>query len=543
MSPNPLVFVCDIELTPPSPTDKTADADRLINELNNKFINMMSFPLVGNPSEERLRTCLPDRQESRSDKQCNHTYQRLGNKTDIDKISIPLNILRRLPEALRENDFKLRTVIGFKGTGFEVLDIGRKNIFGLALDIGTTNIECSLFDLSSGTKLDSEEAENPQMKFGSDVLTRVQLSISGSPDDLTKGLLKGINNLIDSISKRNRILPEDIFAMTVAGNTIMSHYFLGLDVRNIPVSPYIPAVNYAVFSCVEDIGLRINKNAVVYIFPNAGSYVGGDILSGIIFSGLYKEKDPVLFIDVGTNVEITLGNNDWIMAGAGAAGPALEGGVAGIGRKADKGTICKVKIDRSSKEINLEVMSGIEPTGICGSGMVDLVSEMFSSKIIDQAGKFSGPQKGVIEKNNEKAFLLYKSEKTELILTEREIQNFLLSKAAMFAFLYVFVRSVGLSFRDINKVFISGALGCGTNLDNAVNIGLLPDMPRDKFIPLGNSSLSGAEMVLFDRSLIQEIDSIASKITYREMNEDNELMNVLQGAMFIPHTDPELLKG
>ena len=498
MNPDPLVFICNIELTPPSPSDKSADADRFLQELK---------------------------------------------KTGMDKIEIPLNILRRLPHELRANAFKVRTVIGFNGKGFEALDINRKNIYGLALDIGTTNIECSLFDLVSGKKIDSEEAENPQMKSGSDVLTRVQLSIAGSPHNLTNELLTGINNLIASISKRNKILPEDIFAVTVAGNTIMSHYFLGLEVRNIPVSPYIPALNYAVFPCAEETGLIVNKHAVVYIFPNAGSYVGGDILSGIIFSGLYKEKDPVLFIDVGTNVEITLGNSDWIMAGAGAAGPALEGGVARIGRKADKGAICKVKIDRFSKEISLAVMSGIEPTGICGSGLIDLVSELFSSKIIDQSGRFSGSAKGVIKKNNEKAFLLYKSDKTELILTEREIQNFLLSKAAMFAFLYVFVRSVGLSFRDINKVFISGALGCGTNLDNAVNIGLLPDMPRDKFIPLGNSSLAGAEMVLFDRSLIQKIDAIASKITYREMNEDNELMNVLQGAMFIPHTDPELLKG
>lgn len=498
MNLDPLVFISNIELTPPSPDEKTADADRLIHELI---------------------------------------------KIGLNNIEIPLNILRRLPDELRKNDFKISAVVGFKGNGFEVLDINRKNIYGLALDIGTTNIECSLFDLSSGEKIDTQEAENPQMKFGSDVLTRAQLSIAGSADDLTKELLTGINNLINSLSKKNNILPEDIFAITVAGNTIMSHYFLGLDVRNIPVSPYIPAVNYAVFPFADEIGLLINKKAVVYIFPNAGSYVGGDILSGIIFSGLYKEKDPVLFIDVGTNIEITMGNNDWIMAGAGAAGPALEGGVASIGRKADKGTICKVRIDRSSKEINIEVMSDIEPTGICGSGMVDLVSEMFSSKIIDQAGKFSGSEKGVIEKNNEKAFLLYKSDKTELILTEREIQNFLLSKAATFAFLYVFVRSVGLSFRDIKKVFIAGALGCGTNLDNAVNIGLLPDMPKEKFIPIGNSSLAGAEMVLFDRSLIQKIDAIASKITYREMNEDNELMNVLQGAMFIPHTDPELLKG
>ena len=187
------------------------------------------------------------------------------------------------------------------------------------------------------------------MKFGSDVLSRVQHVMAGNPGNLTDELLQGINMLISTICVKNAVSPEDIYAVIVAGNTIMTHFFLGLDVRNIPVSPYIPAVNSGVFLDAREAGLQVNQNAVIYVLPNSGSYVGGDIISGIIFSGIYKEKDPVLFIDVGTNVEVTLGCSDWIMVGAGAAGPALEEGIASIGAKAKPGTICGVKIDRLDK--------------------------------------------------------------------------------------------------------------------------------------------------------------------------------------------------
>jgi uncharacterized 2Fe-2S/4Fe-4S cluster protein (DUF4445 family) len=340
---------------------------------------------------------------------------------------------------------------------------------------------------------------------------------------------------------RNNITGEDILGVTVAGNTIMSHFFLSLDVTNIPISPHIPAVNHGLFLNAEEIGLAVHKNAVVYIFPNAGSYVGGDIISGIISSGIYREEHPSLFIDAGTNVEVTLGCRDWIMVGAGAAGPALEGGVAHIGKKADRGAISSVRIDRLRREIEFNVISGGEPSGICGSGLIDLVSEMFSVNIIDQAGKFTGSGNGIIEKDGGKAYQLYKTDERELYLTEAEIKNFLFSKAAMFSFLYVFVRSVGLTFRDINKVFIGGALGCNINLENAITIGMLPDMPRERFVPLGNSSLKGAEMVLLNKDLTSEIDDMLPKVTYREMSEDGELMNVFPGALFIPHTDSSLL--
>lgn len=498
MNHNPFVFLYTVELPPPQAEDKTADADRLIKELEKKGLH---------------------------------------------NVLVPLNILRRLPEELRKNHFSLRLVIGLHENSFRILDMGKEKIYGLALDIGSTNLECSLLDLLTEEKTDHLSMENPQMKFGSDVLSRVQHVMAGHPGDLTYELLQGINRLIRELCEKNTVSPDDIYAVIVAGNTIMTHFFLGLDVRNIPVSPYIPAVNRGVFLSASEAGLRMNQNAVIYVLPNSGSYVGGDIISGIVCSGMYKEKDPVLFIDVGTNVEVLLGGREWIMAGAGAAGPALEEGIASIGAKAKPGTICGVRIDRLDKTLQIDIIPGEEPSGICGSGMIELIAELYLSNVIDQAGKFVEKAAGVVERNGEKAYILFKADSRELLLTEHEIQNFLLSKAAMFSFLYVFVKAPGLSFKDIAKVYIAGALGCGINLENAITIGLLPDMPRDKFITLGNSSLGGAEMILLDRGLIDCIEGLLPMITYREMNEDQALMHVLQGAMFIPHTEPDLLRG
>ncbi len=498
MSLNPLVFPIDITVAAPSPSDKSADTDRLSDGLR---------------------------------------------KSGLDKVQIPLHMMRRLSEELRRRDFLLKLTVGISEEGYRLLDMGRDRIYGIALDLGSTNIECSLFDLSTGERVGTWGAENPQTGFGNDVLTRVQRSMMGEYAALNKALSAGVNGVIEDICRRHGVSGDDVLAVTVAGNTIMSHFFLGLDVRNIPLSPYVPAVNRAIFISAKEVGLQVNENAVVYVFPNSGSYVGGDIISGMLFTGVYREEEPVLFIDVGTNVEVTLGCKDWIMVGAGAAGPALEGGVAGIGKKAEAGTISEVKIDSLSGRIKMGVIGGIEPHGICGSGLISLVSELYSAGIIDQAGRFTTAGSGIIEKNGVKAYLLHRSGSTELYLTENEIKNFLLSKAAMFSFLYVFVRSVGLTFRDIRKVYVSGALGCGIDPEKAINIGMLPDIPRERFICVGNSSLGGAGMVLLNRELLAEVDDIASRITYREMNEDPDLMQVLQGAMFIPHTEPEILKG
>lgn len=498
MSLDPLAFLLDLTIEAPSSSDKAADTDRLAEGLK---------------------------------------------RHGLYNVQIPLHIMRRLPAELRKKDFQVKLAVGLSEEGYRLLGIGRDRIYGVALDIGSTNIECSLFVLSSGERIGTGEAENPQIRFGNDVLTRVQRSMMGEYSTLQKALAMGVTQVIEDVCKRHGVSGEDVLAVTVAGNTIMSHFFLGLDVRNIPLSPYVPAVNRAVFASAKETGLPVNENAVVYVFPNSGSYVGGDIISGMLFTGVYREDEPALFIDVGTNVEITLGCKDWIMVGAGAAGPALEGGVASIGKKAETGTISEVTIDSLSKKIKMGVIGDTEPRGICGSGLISLISEMYSAGIIDQAGRFTGAGNGIVEKDGVKAYLLHRSGSAELYLTENEIKNFLLSKAAMFSFLYVFVRSVGLTFRDIKKVYVGGALGCGIDPEKAITIGMLPDIPRERFIQVGNSSLGGAEIVLLHRELLQEVNDIASRITYREMNEDADLMQVLQGAMFIPHTQPEILKG
>lgn len=497
MSHRPLAFVLNVEVPQPSSEDKVADAERLKGAL-------------------RI--------------------------SGLSSVLIPLHILRRLPDELRKNNFSLTVVIGHDDHGFRVLDINRSKIYGIALDIGTTTLECALFELDGKNSLGVSERQNPQIDFGTDVLSRVQMAMTGKETELTESLRNGVNSLVLDICRKNDIQRKDVYAMTVAGNTIMSHFFLGLDVRNIPIAPNTPAVSSAVFCPADEIGILIHPKATVYVLPNAGSYVGGDIISGMICTELLEQEEPVLFMDVGTNVEITLGCKDWIMVGAGAAGPALEGGVADIGKKAEKGTINRVEIDRATKEPNLSVIGGGDPEGICGSGLIDLVSELYATKIVDQAGKFCRQEKGVIIKDGVPAYLLYSSPDRELFFSEHELQNFLRSKAAMFAFLYVFLRLVGMRIGDIGKIYVSGALGCGINIESAVNIGMLPDIQRDKIALIGNSSLKGASMILLDSSMIKGVEQLQSLITYREMSEDADLLNVLQGALFIPHTDPEMLR-
>lgn len=496
MSHRPLAFPCSVTLTPPSPSDRTADADRLRDRL-------------------------------------------LGMGFAVGEM--PLNVLRLLPEKLRERDFLITVVMASSASEVKVLDISDGPVCGIALDIGSTNIVCSVYNLVTGERLISLSRENPQTAYGSDVLTRMQRSILGEGAVLSSELLRGVNAVISEACRRCGIARTTVYAAAAAGNTVMSHFLLGLDVRNIPVTPYAPAMGRAVLSTGRETGLDIHENGIVYVFPNAGSYVGGDIISGILASGLYREDVPALFIDAGTNAEIVIGCKDWIMAGAGAAGPALEEGIAAIGRTADEGAISAVHI--AGNEIALEVIGSGTPKGICGSGMICLIAELYTHGLIDQTGKFRGPHPFIRDANGPKRLVLFDSAGIRLELSEEEIENFLRSKAAMFSSLYVFVKSLGLAFRDVRKVFVAGALGCGIDPEKAIAIGLLPDIPRERFIALGNSSLQGAEMLLLDSSLVSDIESFLSGITYKTMHEDPLLMKIFQGALFIPHTDPEVLRG
>ncbi|GAB4484210.1 MAG: ASKHA domain-containing protein [Thermodesulfovibrionales bacterium] len=458
-------------------------------------------------------------------------------------VSIPAGQMKDLPAAMRTAGGRLDIVLGYPRGRPRLLAVGGRRVFGVAVDLGSTNLSGCLVDLSSGSRLCSAETRNPQVPYGKDVLTRVHRAMSGDADGLTLAMRTGVNVLISDLCSGAGIPAQDVVAVTVSGNTIMTHFFLGLDVTHIPVAPYTPVVSEGVFLRGAEAGLATNEEALVYVFPNCGSYVGGDIVSGMLAAGIHREEHAALFIDVGTNAEVVLGCREWIMAGAGAAGPALEGDIAEIGRTSGPGTIRGVRINPADGSVDLDVEGGGEPAGICASGVIELVSGLFRSGIIDASGRFVEKAPGVEGTGDDRGFLVARTTGRRLVLREREIQNFLRSKAAMFSFLYVFVRAVGMRFSDLEKVFVAGALGCGIDLDHAIAIGLLPDIPKEKFVGLGNASLSGAEALLLNRDLLQEIETIRGLVTYRQMSEDRELMSVFQGALFIPHTDPEMLKG
>ncbi|MFZ5996073.1 MAG: ASKHA domain-containing protein [Nitrospirota bacterium] len=495
----PLVTAVDITLDRPSPSDKRADRERLLDGL---------------------------------------VAQGITAPVEID-----IDLLRILPSTLRVHDFRLQPTLGFTRDMARVLSFGGRPVYALAVDIGTTNIVASLVDVLNNKKISTLEYENPQVEFGLDVLTRVHLAMSGKAATLHEHLVSGLNTLIQKLCAAQGTTASDIYAAAFAGNTIMTHFLLNLPVHNIPVEPYIPAAHRIDFMEPKDIGLKINDRGIIYVFPNAGSYVGGDIISGILASGLYKEEQPTMLIDVGTNAEIVLGCSEWIMVGAGAAGPALEGGISEIGMRAAEGAVYNVEIDKNSHEVHMKIIGNSEPRGICGTGMIALVSELYTKGIINQQGKFIGFPERIRDVNGRQGFVLYESDTVSLIIKDTDIDNFLRSKAAMFSSLYVMVKSVGLRFGEIHKIYMSGAFGAGIDADKAVAIGMIPDIERSRLIAIGNSSLKGAEMLLMERELLPAIDRIGAMITYKEMNTEGDFMKEFPAALFLPHTDPEVLKG
>ena len=412
--------------------------------------------------------------------------------------------------------------------------------FSVALDIGTTNLAASLYDNVSDKVISEVKVVNPQISFGSDILTRMQHWMLDKEEEVCRHLIEGVNTAINKLCDDAGISGQEIHALVAAGNTAMSHFFLGLDVSSIPVAPFVPEVKKPGFFNAAELGININPEALVYVFSNAGSYVGGDIIAGIIVSGMFESDEVSVLIDVGTNAEIVIGNKDWLLVGAGAAGPALEEGIAGIGKRAESGIIYDVEMHGG--EMECRTFNDAPPEGICGSGMVSLIYEMYSAGIIGNDGILDPEHKDVEVKDGLRTYTIPCASGSGLSIKQTEIDNFLSSKAAMFTLLLVMLRSVGLTFGDIKKVYVAGALGNGIDAKKASGIGMLPAWPSDIIIPLGNASLKGAEMILKESSLLELGDKITDSITYKHMHDDPEFMKEFRGAIFIPHTNPDLLK-
>ena len=464
--------------------------------------------------------------------------QRISDTLGLGPLAIPLSVLKKLHPVVKEQT-SFPCIIGRTGNEYRLIDIGKERSYSLALDLGTTNLVALLYDNIAQKDVLTKSKENPQIIFGSDIMTRMHHTMTGNGEEVYEVLVNGINELITDLCREARVNTGEIHAMAVAGNTVMTHFFLGLDISTIPVDPFVPVVRTPGFFAASELQLAMNPEALVYVFPNAGSYVGGDITAGILVSGMAGSDKTSVLIDVGTNAEIVIGNRDWMIVGAGAAGPALEEGISRIGKRAKKGIVYDVEI--TAGNISCKTFDQAKPEGICGSGMVSLLYELYKAGMIDESGALVDSEH-VTTIGYEKVFSINCDCQEALYITQNEIQNFMKSKAAMFTLLLVLTRSVGISFKDIETVFVSGALGAGINAEKAVGIGMLPAWPADIVKPLGNSSLAGARLLLIDGDLVNAVNAIAGKITYKPMQDDPEFMKEYLGAVFIPHTNPEMLR-
>lgn len=484
----------------------------------------------------------------------------LARQHGIMDIVASLPMLRRLAGALRQSEVApgkawAVTAVVEMGTWVDedapprLIDLRPGDRSGRALavavDIGTTSNVVYLVDLVSGKFVDSAAAYNAQISCGEDVISRIIYARKeGGLEHLQRLVVGTINDLLRELAERNGIDLNEVYAMTVAGNTTMIHLFLALDPSHIRLEPYIPTVTFPLPVRASELGIHICPEASVDCLPGVGAYVGGDITAGVLSSRMFQTDKLTLFIDVGTNGEIVLGNSDWLLSCACSAGPAFEGAGVRSGMRATAGAIEEVWVNADTYEPTYRVIGDVRPRGICGSGMISLLAETFITGVMDKSGHLNRaldtPRIRVGEHGPE--YVVAWAAETpnlgvDIVLTEVDISNLIRAKGAIYAGFSVLTRSVGIDLADVEEVLIGGAFGKYIDIEKAIQIGLMPDMPWERFRYLGNTSVLGAFTALLCRDMRRQVTEIARKMTYLELSADNRFMEQFTSALFLPHTD------
>ncbi len=476
----------------------------------------------------------------------------LRTQANVEKVSISINGLRSIGKLLRECDWNVTATLETDPHGgparlvnllaghFQESD----PLWGVAIDIGTTTVSLWMVDLISG-KVRAQVAEyNGQIARGEDVISRiVYASKNGGENEMRDLVLDTIDQLLVKACKRLNARPAEVVKATISGNSTMMHLLLGIPAVSIRLSPFVTAVNQLPPMTAREIGLHIHPEATVDCLPGVASYVGADITAGVLSSGLDQTEDMTLFIDVGTNGEIVMGNRDLQVTCACSAGPAFEGAGVVDGMRATNGAIEEVWIDGESYEPTYRVIGNEKPKGICGSGLISLLSEAFLTGILDKAGNvnLTLPSPRVREGAHGSEYVVAWGAETEsgedIVLSRVDIDNLLRAKAAIYAGFTVLAEQVGIPLETVAKVQVGGSFGKYINVEKAVQIGLLPDVAWDQFEFLGNTSIKGAYLALLDWKKRQQIADIASGMTYIELSADNTFYEAFTSALFLPHTD------
>jgi uncharacterized 2Fe-2S/4Fe-4S cluster protein (DUF4445 family) len=470
---------------------------------------------------------------------------------DEHRLTVSLPVIRKIPDALRKDGFRVTATLARP-----VMDSGKTEIinvqpgntahrnYAIAMDIGTTTVYGQLIDLKSGQVLSEHGEFNGQISYGEDVISRIVLAEKeGGLDRLQQVIAETINTIIVKIVRRAKVDPDDIAAITLAGNTTMTQLLLKVNPRYIRRSPYVPASTLYPPIRAVDIGLDLRDHVTALVYPAVSSYVGGDIVAGVMGSGLYLDDRLTLFMDIGTNAEIVIGNREWLACAACSAGPAFEGGGIKFGMRAARGAIEDFSLNPATWEPMLMTIGNIRPKGICGSGLIIMTAVMFELGLINNLGKFNRdlPTSRIREDNGVWEYVLAWADETQIdrdiTLTEIDIENLIRAKGAIFSGCMTLLTEVGMSMQDIDRIILAGGFGSYVDLEKAITIGLLPEIDADKVTFIGNSSLLGAKMSSLTNRIRKDVVEVTRSMTNFELSETSSYMDNYVAALFLPHTD------
>ena len=500
---DPLVRKFTIEMSPPTVQDHTADHERL--------------------------------------------YLAIRKQIDAPIMQTGFRILQKLPFLLQQANYKVAVTVGRRGGTTEVIEVEPAGSwvtnFAIAVDLGTTTVVAHLIDLTNGTTVDTEATYNSQINFGEDYIRRIIYAEENNAfDEMQNRIVQDVNNLIVTLAERQRIDLQDITAIICAGNTAMVHFLLNLDPTRIRKEPYIASASFVPPIRAAEAGIQINKRGLLYCLPSVAAYVGSDIVAGVLTTRIYTKKGISLFVDIGTNGEVVLGNRDWLTCASSSAGPAFEGSGVKNGMRAGAGAIERLTI-LDDGSIEFKTIGDTRPVGICGSGLLDTLAELFVNGIIDRTGRFKvNGDVRLTEGDEGLQFQLVppSDDHPEISITQADIDNLVRSKAGVFAAIRVLMESTQTKSEDLEAIYIAGGFGNFLNVRQAVTVGMLPDVPAEKIHFVGNTSVAGAKTVLLSRKALKTAEKIAKGMTYFDLMSHPGYMDEFIRANFLPHTDLSL---
>jgi uncharacterized 2Fe-2S/4Fe-4S cluster protein (DUF4445 family) len=474
-------------------------------------------------------------------------YVAIREQIDAPIMQTGFRILQGLSKVLRLTKYQVAVTIGRRSGTTEVIEVEpvkrSKTNFAVAVDLGTTTVVAHLLDLTNAKTLDTEATYNSQINFGEDYIRRIIYAEENNAfDEMQNRIVHDVNNLIVTLAARQKIDLHDLTAVICAGNTAMVHFLLNLDPTRIRREPYVASAGFVPPIRAAEAGIQINKRGLLYCLPSVAAYVGSDIVAGVLTTRIFTKKEVSLFVDIGTNGEVVLGNREWLVCASSSAGPAFEGSGVKHGMRAGAGAIEKLNIAADGL-IEFHTIGNTHPVGICGSGLLDTIAELFINGIVDRTGRFKtngdarltegdeGLQFQLVQANNDHQ---------EIVITQADIDNLVRSKAGVFAAIRVLMNSTQTKVEDIDAIYIAGGFGNFMNVQQAVTIGMLPDLPVEKIHFVGNTSIAGAKTVLLSQQALETAEKIAESMTYFDLMSHSGYMDEFVRASFLPHTDLSL---